>query len=104
MSFSMPLQDDLTINGYKLICTSCGCPEQYEVFKDDKQVGYLRLRGGVFRIDYPDIDGFKLYEKIFDGELYKGNFEDEERAYYLSLAIYFIESMIRIENEKSKSS
>lgn len=32
-------------------------PEQYDVFLDGKQVGYLRLRHGYFRCDYPNCGG-----------------------------------------------
>ena len=34
---------------------TCGeSPEQYDAFYKGKQVGYLRLRHGEFRVDYPD--------------------------------------------------
>ena len=33
--------------------TCFACPEQYDVFLDGEQVGYLRLKHGVFRCDYP---------------------------------------------------
>ena len=37
---------------------TCGaCPEQYDVFKDEKQVGYVRLRWGDLSCRYPDYEG-----------------------------------------------
>ena len=33
--------------------TSSACPEQYDVFKGGKQVGYIRLRHGVLSCRYP---------------------------------------------------
>jgi len=38
----------MEINGYKLVLTCGACPEQYDVFKNGQQVGYLRLRHGFF--------------------------------------------------------
>lgn len=34
------------LGDYKLIRTSSCCPEQYDVYKNNKMVGYLRLRNG----------------------------------------------------------
>ena len=41
------------INGYLLVMTCECCPEQYDVYKNDEKVGYLRLRHGVFTVDCP---------------------------------------------------
>ncbi|MFH1049933.1 MAG: hypothetical protein V1779_03265 [bacterium] len=60
------------------------CPEQYEVFKDGIQVGYLRLRHGFFTCDYPDCNGETVYEEEPKGD---GHFEDDERDFYLTKAI-----------------
>lgn len=63
---------------------TCGaCPEQYEAFLDGKQVGYLRLRHGWFRVDYPDCGGETIYEAEPKGD---GMFEDDEREFYLNEA------------------
>jgi hypothetical protein len=69
---------------------SCGaCPEQYDAFDEDgKQVGYLRLRHGHFRVDYPDCGGETIYEAHPMGD---GIFDDEERDYYLRFAVDAIE-------------
>lgn len=63
---------------------TCGaCPEQYDAFLDGKQVGYLRLRHGYFRVDYPDCGGETIYEAEPKGD---GFFENDERDFYLNEA------------------
>ena len=44
----------LTTDEVELIKTCHACPEQYDAFFQGKQIGYLRLRHGEFRVDYPD--------------------------------------------------
>ena len=39
----------MVINGLIVIQTCGACPEQYDVFLGDKQIGYVRLRGGALR-------------------------------------------------------
>ena len=36
----------MIIKGLNFKKTCDACPEQYDVFKDEKQVGYVRLRWG----------------------------------------------------------
>jgi hypothetical protein len=43
--------------------TCPACPEQYDaVDETGQQVGYLRLRHGRFRVDYPHNGGTTIYE------------------------------------------
>ncbi len=74
----------MIINGLKFVETCMACPEQYDVFKDKKQVAYIRLRWGILRVDIPDCGGRVIYKKTFnDG--WKGCFDDEkERDKYLN--------------------
>jgi hypothetical protein len=77
---------------YKLELTCFMCPEQWDVFDDclDK-LGYIRLRHGEFRVDYPDCGGKTLIsENIgFDGD---GAFINEEiRNVYLLKAVKAID-------------
>lgn len=77
--------NDLVIDGYRLEMTSCACPEQYDVFDAaGKQVGYLRLRHGYFRADYPDHGGETVYESDTNGD---GIFDEDERLPELKAAI-----------------
>ena len=63
---------------------TCGaCPEQYDAYYNGKQVGYLRLRHGYFRVDCPDCGGETIFEADPNGD---GCFEDDEREYYLNQA------------------
>lgn len=64
--------------------TCSACPEQYDVYLDDKQVGYLRLRFGVFSCDYPDCGGETIYTAYPKGD---GMFDDDEREHYIKQAL-----------------
>ena len=82
----------MQILDYVLKMTCGACPEQYDVFDSDgKQVGYLRLRHGGFRADYPDFGGDTVYRYSFD-DGWKGIFDDEEREKYLTEAVKAIHS------------
>lgn len=37
----------------RLVLTCHACPEQYDVYLGDKLIGYMRLRHGYFRAEYP---------------------------------------------------
>ncbi len=63
------------------------CPEQYEVFRGDQQVGYLRLRHGSFTVSYPDVGGEIIFQALPDGD---GEFEDDERQHHLKAAVHAI--------------
>jgi len=72
------------IDGLKLVCTCGACPEQYDVFDGERQVGYLRLRHGHFRADCPDAGGETVYEAETEGD---GVFSEEERRPQMEAAI-----------------
>lgn len=74
-----------SLEDYRLERTCFACPEQYDVFdKDGVQCGYLRLRHGSFRADYPDCGGETVYRAEPKGD---GIFDDDEREFYLNEAI-----------------
>jgi hypothetical protein len=84
--------EDLELDGLKLVCTSLACPEQYEVFDlSGKQVGYLRLRHGRFRADFPECGGETVYESFTKGD---GTFSEDEREDELGKAVAAIRSKI----------
>ncbi len=68
---------------YTLARTCFACPEQYDVFDGEKQVGFIRLRHGSFRADVPDCGGTTVYTAEPRGE---GILYDDEREYYLDAA------------------
>lgn len=65
---------------------TCGaCPEQYDVYIEGVQHGYVRLRWGGLRCDYPDVGGETIYQYSFD-EGFQGCFDDDEqRDFHLEL-------------------
>jgi len=71
---------------YRLDLTGMACPEQYDVYVGEEQVGYLRLRHGCFTVDYPDYGGECVYDSTaLDGD---GSFSDDiERNMHLDNAI-----------------
>lgn len=71
-------------NGLEIKMTSGACPEQYEIFKDGKQVAYYRLRHGEFRVDVPNCGGETILEAEPNGD---GIFDDNERIIYLLKAM-----------------
>lgn len=73
----------VTAKDITLVETCGACPEQYEAFIADKQVGYLRLRHGHFRVDFPDCGGETIYSAYPAGD---GSFTDKERPYFLKKA------------------
>ena len=78
----------MKILGYDLEQTCSACPEQYDVYLDGKQVGYLRLRHGHFTAEVPDAGGEEVYESKPDGD---GLFTFEEREGELTKAIEAID-------------
>ncbi len=63
---------------------TCGaCPEQYDVYLEGKQVGYVRLRWGGLRCDYPDVGGQTVYRYDFDDGLMGCFDDDKQRDFHL---------------------
>lgn len=72
---------------------TCGaCPETYDVFLEEEEVGYMRLRDGYFRAE---CYGETVYECHPEGD---GMFEDDERNRYLNEACKAILEKLNKEN------
>jgi hypothetical protein len=56
---------EISIGKYRLVGGGC-CPEQYDVFLDGKDVGYVRLRHGCFRVDMNHC-GDPGYKTVYEG-------------------------------------
>lgn len=71
------------IDGYELRLTCESCPEQYDVYWRDDQVGYLRLRHGWFRADNT------VNNTVYTTTNCRGDgiFEPDERQEFLTKAI-----------------
>ena len=91
----------MQILDYNLICTCQCCPEQYDVLDSEgKQSGYIRLRGGNFRVYYPDTGGELVFYHRFEEDAWKGMFDnEEEREKYLTEAVKAIHNKIQLEKE-----
>jgi hypothetical protein len=72
-------------------------PEQYDVLLDNKTVGYMRLRHGRFTVECPDVGGKLVYEAYPKGY---GEFEDEERSYFLDIALSMVTDFLNETNLK----
>ena len=73
------------ILGYGIKKTCSACPEQYEVWKDGKEVGYLRLRHGHFTAEVTSFDPSVL---VYGTDtLGDGTFFESERDIHLRNAI-----------------
>jgi hypothetical protein len=84
----------LIVNGCTLVMTCGACPEQYDVFFEDFQIGYLRLRHGIFTASYLNYTGDRVYHGYPKGD---GCFDDDERMFFLSEAV---DSLIVTHNNK----
>lgn len=58
------------------------CPEQYDVFKDEAQIAYFRLRHGEFTVNTPDCETIAEFYPNGDG-----GFDGDERLNYLTKAL-----------------
>lgn len=64
--------------------TCSACPEQYDAYDEHgNQVGYLRMRHGIFTVTCPDVHGEMVFNAAPNGD---GLFEEEERPFYLAHA------------------
>jgi len=72
-------------DGYRLVQICGACPEAYEVYMDDLQVGYMRLRNGKFRAEFR---GEVVYRASPKGD---GIFAAEERDGYLEAGVRAID-------------
>lgn len=84
----MSWPETVTIDGVELRLTCYACPEQYDAYIGDEQVGYLRLRHGEFYAECPECGG----ERVFESSSMQGDgiFEGHEREEYLTLAVQAI--------------
>lgn len=86
---------------FKLTCG--GCPEQYDVFMDNKQVSYVRLRHGWLYVSDPSMDN--IWWQIDDTDDVNpqlegdGNFDSPEERYYFLNKIADVITDKGLENE-----
>ncbi len=66
--------------------TSWACPEQYDAYANGGQIGYLRLRGGCFTVESPDVGGALILSKNY-GDEWAGEFDEDDRKGQLQTAV-----------------
>lgn len=66
----------MKIKGLEFIKTCDACPEQYDVYLGEIKVGYVRLRFGTLRADFPDCGGATIYMEDI-GDEWTGVFPSE---------------------------
>lgn len=69
---------------YSLKMTCVASPEQYDVYLDNTQVAYFRLRSGCFTAECPDSGKETVYEAYTTGF---GAFDESEEHFQLNSAI-----------------
>jgi hypothetical protein len=74
----------MKINDYELVKTSDACPEQYDVYRDGANLGYLRLRHSLFTAQLYGPWGPEVYRATPKGD---GLFEPSEREGFLTEAV-----------------
>lgn len=86
-------KNDLFVQGCRLVGGG-DCPEQYDVFIGDFQLGYLRMRGGGFTASLYEVFGDRVFSSEPKGY---GRFKDDERFRQLYFAV---EALIDAHNNK----
>ena len=78
----------MEIKGLNFQCTCDACPEQYDVFDSNGNiVGYVRLRYGGLRCNYPNSSGETIYyANIGDGWCGIFESEDQRRRHLTNIA------------------
>jgi len=78
-----------------LIKTCEACPEQYNVFRDEDKVGYIRLRNGFLSVYCPDCFKKCVYSKKFNNENLDWFKSEKERKKYLNLCKQRIKEFLK---------
>ena len=73
--------------GLTMVQTCSAAPEPYDVFKDGKPAGYLRVRWSGFTVDFPTASDECLYDDSVDGF---AAFSDAEREPKMLMAVDLI--------------
>ena len=77
------------------------CPEQYDIYtKSGQQVGYVRLRWGELRVDYPKCGCDTIYSYKFEDNM-KGGFDSqEERDKFLLDIVKALKPLLYVEDKE----
>lgn len=69
---------------FRVVLTCEDVPEQWDIFIDDRQVGYLRCRHSRWQLWYPDFGGERLINEPWHPERgeYESTFDEERPAIF----------------------
>lgn len=76
--------------------TSFAAPEQYDVYLNGEQVGYLRLRNGHFTCDYPEYGKQRLVNAYINSQ---SRFEEQERDLMIRTALTAITQQLKLKEK-----
>ena len=77
----IPMDYELEIAGLKFVETCNRSPEQYDVYYQDRMIGYVRYRFGYLSAEYPDVGVESVFERELDQQT--GQMTDKERGRWL---------------------
>jgi len=89
----------VNINGLDFKQTCAESPEQYDVFKDGRQVGWVRLRHGELIVRAPDSNGMAIYGT--EQQRGDGCFDGDERYEWLERCADEINETLDLEDDQS---
>ena len=73
--------------GFQLVLTCSACPEQYDVFLGERQVGYIRFRWGSLEVDFLRCGGRALIdERLLRHSPDSGQLRHDDRSEVLQRA------------------
>lgn len=81
----------------ELVRTCSACPEQYDLFRESRQIGYLRLRHGHYTVSHPDHLGRTVHEAYTRGD---GTFDANEREDHIFEGVVAALEADGVENPK----
>lgn len=84
----------MKIDEFDIVETCSACPEQYEIYTENKLVGTMRLRHGLFTAQLFDCEEY-VYQASPNGD---GCFSTDERDYFLKEAINSVRLALNREN------
>jgi hypothetical protein len=74
----------MKILGINFVESCYACPESYDAYLEDKNIGYAKLRRGFFYVEYPNIGGTVVFEGHPRGD---GRFtDDSDREHFMTHA------------------
>ena len=96
-------QDLIVISGLVFHKTCDLCPEQYDVYKNEEQVGYVRLRHGCLTVECPDALDKLIYCKTFSDGVRGCFYDNNERISYLKKIAKCIKEELKNVNKRTSN-